>query len=757
MYKLVIVESPAKCKKIEEYLGSGYKCVASFGHLTTLRDLESIDIKNHYRANYTIIEGKHKFIKSIQTAINKAQEVLLASDDDREGEAIAWHLCSLFNLDINNTKRLIFHEITKSAVRSALANPSKINMNLVNAQKTRQILDIFVGFHFSPLLWKHISPVYKQGLSAGRCQTPTLRLIYDNEREIYYNKPEKVTQFWGFFTKHNVKFSLNQNIMDAKDVSDFLNLSLDHTYFLNISNESDSVLPPPSPLTTNILQQKMTSLLNSSPKDIMKYAQTLYEQGYITYMRTDCKNYSADFIHECKNYISDVFDEAYFANDTRLVSKSKNAHEAIRPTDIRVIPGFLVTNSDLSPKHRKLYDFIWKTSLQSLMTPAKQRNFFVTIPAPMNYTYQHKCTKTVFKGWTIVDNLEDNTLYEYFKMLDTTKPIKYNQIKAHENILKTKSHLSYSNLLKLLEEKNIGRPSTYASIIDKNISRGYIQVKDVVGDKYLLNHYNICDGIISTSVNDTIIGNEKNKLLLQPLGFMVIEFLSQHFSNFFDYEFTAHLESVLDNISDGSTDNLEVCDKYYKEILSCIDIANIPKKLKLSYPIDTQHSLIVAKYGAVIEGDQKAFFKVKDNLSPFKLKDQQYLIDDVIESKMTNNLLGKYKEENLYVKDGKYGTYLTWGKNTKSLKGFDGDPYNCDLKNIIKFIEQKESNTNIIRVITENISIRSGKYGLYVFHKTEVMKKPKFYKFHGFPQLDKIDTCDKDIILAWIKKNYDIQ
>ena len=292
---LVIVESPAKCKKIETYLGPGYKVIASFGHLRTITGLESIDIENNFFTNYSIIqeELKLKQIEKIRMEITKADEVIIATDDDREGEAIGWHICDLFGLSITNTKRIIFHEITETAIQIAIAHPKRINMNIVHAQQSRQILDLLVGFTFSPILWNCISKRYDKkhdsSLSAGRCQTPALRLVYDNYLDIKDSPGKLVYNTIGYFTNLHYAFELNKQFLTNNEVNDFLEKCKSWEFLCSTTSPKKVIKKPPEPLTTSSLQQLASNELHMSPKETMKYAQQLYEGGYITYMRTDSK------------------------------------------------------------------------------------------------------------------------------------------------------------------------------------------------------------------------------------------------------------------------------------------------------------------------------------------------------------------------------------------------------------------------------------------------------------------------------------
>ena len=315
---LVIVESPAKCKKIEQYLGPGYKCLASFGHLRELPSLKNIDIENNFNPTYTVIDNtlKKKQIELLRKEIKSAGEVLLATDDDREGEAIAWHLCQLYKLDVNKTKRIIFHEITESALQSAVQHPKTINMDIVHAQQARQILDILVGFKVSPMLWKFITkPKGKEhSLSAGRCQTPALRLIYDNDNDIKCSEERKVYNTTGYFTNSNIAFDLSpQGKHESEDeITDFLDGCADFSHIYNCTQPVKVYKKPPEPFTTSRIQQVASNELHYAPKETMRICQILYEGGFITYMRTDSKTYSAEFLDIVKQYIVPYYHSIVF-------------------------------------------------------------------------------------------------------------------------------------------------------------------------------------------------------------------------------------------------------------------------------------------------------------------------------------------------------------------------------------------------------------------------------------------------------------
>ena len=326
-FTLVIVESPAKCKKIEKYLGNNYKCIASYGHFCQLDGLKSIDIDNNFKPTFTLMESKEQQVDKMRKMIDRADDVMLASDDDREGEAIAWHICNQFNLPVNTTKRIIFHEITKPALLKAVSEPVSVNMDVVYAQQSRQILDMLVGYYISPILWKKISQNTKTGLSAGRCQTPALRLVYENKKEIDKSPGRKVYNTTGYFTNKNIPFVLNHNYDDEEKVSTFLEETVNHDHIYECSKERNVTKQPPKPFTTSGLQQMASNELRISPKNTMQSCQKLYEGGYITYMRTDSVAYSKEFLNDAENFIKKTYGNDYVNNNLSDLSNEKQKED----------------------------------------------------------------------------------------------------------------------------------------------------------------------------------------------------------------------------------------------------------------------------------------------------------------------------------------------------------------------------------------------------------------------------------------------
>ena len=395
MFTLVIVESPAKCKKIESFLGKGYKCIASFGHIY---QLVNVDKNNNYKPEFKTLPEKGKYIKNLRSSIKNAKEVILATDDDREGEAIAWHICRLAKLPIATTKRIIFHEITKTAVQKAIKSPTTIDMKKVNAQLGRQVLDRMVGYTISPTLWKQFfhGGKKKGGLSAGRCQTPALRLIYENQIDIDNEPGKKVWETTGEFTNKKRIFKLNYEFMDMNKMEDFMeeSVNFDHQ-LLKSEAPTQSVRKAPLPFSTSSLQQRASNELHFSPKRTMQLAQKLYENGYITYMRTDNKKYSKDFINDVIPFIKNKFsvNSSYINKNLSKITigegkkKDKNAqeaHEAIRPTKLNV------GEVSLGTSENRLYKLIWNNTLESCMADAKLNILTAKITAPMGHLYLYK-------------------------------------------------------------------------------------------------------------------------------------------------------------------------------------------------------------------------------------------------------------------------------------------------------------------------------------------------------------------------------
>ena len=788
---LVIVESPAKCKKIEEYLGPGYKCVASYGHLRTIQSLKNIDIENNFSPTYTIIDEpiKKKQIEFLRKEIKNAGDIILSSDNDREGEMISYSLIELFKLPLN-TKRITFNEITETALKEAIKNPRTIDMNIVHAQQARQILDILVGFKISPILWKCIVKGKENALSAGRCQTPALRLLYDNEKEIKEAKERKVYNTIGYFTNLNLPFDLypEGKYENEEDMTDFLDGSINFQHIYTCDKPVKVFKKPPEPFTTSRIQQVASNELHYSPKETMRICQQLYEGGFITYMRTDSKTYSGEFLLSVKEYIRRQYadgDKYINENIESMVSgfikddipdkkkkKTKepvtqDAHEAIRPTNISLCE----LPETLDSKERRMYKLIWETTLESCMACASFYSITASISAFQNNKFTYKSEQVDFPGWKIVSkkHLEEikgeNKEYQYLQIIKQNAPIPYKKMVSRVTIKGSKLHYTEARLVQLLEEKGIGRPSTFSSLVDKIQERGYVKKEDIKGKEILCKDYELENGEIFEIETKREFGNEKSKLVIQPLGIIVMEFLEKHFNELFDYNYTCKMEEILDKIAKNENIWYETCDQCNKQIDALIQAMGSQGKLEVK--LDENNTYLVGKYGPVIkcveevDGKEKVQFKpIKKDIDISKLEKGEYDLNEVIDTKKTeaksSYILGNYEGKDVILKKGKFGLYISWGTNSKTLKELGNRPIeNITFDEIKKYLDE---GSNIIREINSSISIRKGAKGDYIFYKNGKMKKPQFYDIKSFIIEVKEDykICEINILKSWIMEKYNI-
>jgi DNA topoisomerase-1 len=781
---LVIVESPAKCKKIEEYLGPGYKCVASYGHLRTIPSLKNIDIENNFKPTYTIIDEpiKKKQFEFLRKEIKNAGEVILSSDKDREGEMISFSLIELFNLPLN-TKRITFNEITKSAIMEAIQNPRTIDMNLVYAQQARQILDILVGFKVSPILWKLVTRNKDNALSAGRCQTPALKLIYDNQKEFEQSEEKKVYNTIGYFTNSNLPFDLSPQgkIEDESDMIDFLDESVDFSHIYTCSRPVKVFKQPPEPFTTSRIQQVASNELHYSPKETMRICQLLYEGGYITYMRTDSKLYSDEFVSSTADYINKTYNSQYFNSNllnkldknTEKINKSnkkskkdllrQEAHEAIRPTHISLqqLP------EEMDSKEKRMYKLIWQNTLESCMVPASYHSITASVTAPKNMKYNYTSEIIDFPGWKIVENKfnRENKDYQFLQTIKKDSIMHFKKITSNVTIKGSKMHYTEAKLVQLLEEKGIGRPSTFSSIVDKIQERGYVKKEDIKGREIICKDFELENGEIFEIETKRVFGNEKSKLVIQQLGIIVMEFLDKYFGSLFNYEYTSLMEQSLDKISNGDLVWFDVCSSCNKELDRLVD--SVKNETKFEVQIDENNTYMMGKYGPVIkfveekDGKEEITFKpIKKDLDIKKIQNGEYELDEMIQTNKTANqqyMLGQYEGKDLFLRKGKFGLYVAWGENTKNLKELGNRPMENITFNEIKEILSKGS--NIIREINTSLSIRKGPKGDYIFYKNPKMKNPTFHDIKGFiiETNEDYKICDITILKSWIQEKYNIK
>ena len=757
---LIIVESPSKCKKIESYLGPDYKCVATCGHLSRLKSYKDFNpIYEHARDKSNHIRE----LKSFVTHFEK-ENIYLATDLDREGETIAYfcYLYLMSDYEIDHVKRIVFNEITKDALRKAVENPLRINMKLVNSQQARQMLDVIIGYKISPLLWKYAYHSKDNTLSAGRCQTPALRLIYDNYIRIKGEKMEKTFKTIGNFI--DMDFALNKNFDSYEQTENFIDKSRDFHHKTTISHPKKSERSQPKPYNTAKLLQEVTHLMNLSPKGVMDLCQILYQDGHITYMRTESKKYSLDFIEKARNYVISQYGDKFIGNLHDLENtNSKDPHEAIRVTNLKTI------KVEKDPKLNRLYQIIWSNTVESVMCPAVYELVQCKISAPDDYYYSQTIETPIFYGWQAVKQTmkvdvdiqsKNKTLLMCLRNIekkDTILTPKY--VICEETMSKKTTHYTESALVKKLEELEIGRPSTYATFLETLLQRGYICKEDVNEIQYnaLCLKYLSKDNQIEKCEKSKKIAKEHNKLIIQPIGILIIEFLIKYFDEFFSYTYTKQMEEELDRILTGEIDDWKaVCKKcndlikHHSEPLKTME--------KEIFYIDTNHNLIFTQNGPVLKQThedgtiQFKGIKKEISLSIEKLRNSEYKLDELLET--SDRFMGTYQGENLHLKLGKYGLYAEWGEKKKSLSSVTKTIDEFTFDELVKIIEQVDSNMNILRVFNPFLSIRRGKFGPYVYYKRPNMRKPEFLTLKNFKE--GFTTCDENVFYDWLEKNHNI-
>jgi DNA topoisomerase-1 len=765
---LIIVESPSKCSKIESYLGSEYCCIASKGHIRCVDGIKSIDTKKTYEATFSIIDEKKQHVEEMKKVVSKfsKENIILASDDDREGEAIAWHICKVFDLPVETTKRIIFHEVTKPALLKSVDNPTIINMNLVQSQQARQVLDIIVGYRISPFLWKYLYNNKSNSLSAGRCQTPALRLVYDNEKEKGEGIETKYKTIGVFFQKQ-LPFELNYEFDKEEQVLDFLEKSKIYKHNLTINLPKESTKSAPKPFHTSRLLQVANNVLHISPKETMSLCQILYQTGYITYMRTESSEYSKPFLEQAEKYIMEEYKEPKYLGDPKKLENkdASNPHEAIRVTNLHT--KVISDNSDT--RLGTMYRLIWKNTLESCMADAKYNVVKCIITAPLEKQYEHSIEIPLFLGWKIVSSKTDSTnneqaegtgLHMYLKTISSAnEEVKYQNITTTVVLRNKHQHYTEASLINKLEDLGIGRPSTFATIVETIQDRGYVKKTDLEGTKKTCNEYILTSKVIEKTTKEKVFGNEKNKLVIQPTGILTVEFLIKNFETLFSYEYTKNMENELDLISSGKETKWSTicsnCDKEIKELSNTIKTVS-----KKTYPIEDKYDLVFQPYGSSIkhtkdDGEIEYLTTKKDiKIDLEKLAEGGYSLDDLIECK--NDCLGKYENEDIYLKNGKFGPYVEWGSKRESIKEIKKALSEVTLDDITTFLKEnnQEKEKSVLRTLNENFSIRKGKYGAYVYYKRKDMAKPEFLNIKKFNE--GFMTCDKETLLNWLRETYNL-
>ena len=735
---LVIVESPGKIKKIKSALGSDYTVMASIGHIRDLQDSGlSIDIENGFAPQYVVPAEKKKTVSELKKAAKEATTVWLASDADREGEAISWHLYETLGLKKENTKRIVFQEITKPALLEAIQNPREINMDLVNAQQARRVLDRLVGFELSPVLWRKIQPK----LSAGRVQSVALRLIVDREREILafnkeaYYKVEAVFHPEGTPEKTLVKATLDRRFPDIDSAREFLERCIGAEFRISDMDHKEGNRFPAAPFTTSTLQQEAARKLRFSVSQTMNIAQKLYENGLITYMRTDSTNLSALALNTAKKFICDNFGEEYSKtrNNWSKNKGAQEAHEAIRPTYIEN------TTIEGSAQEKKLYELIWKRTVASQMADAKVLRTDIKVSSDKGEErFSIQATQVLFDGFLklYIESTDDPQQDDESVLLPEMHIgdlMTENGITAECKFTSAPSRYTDASLIKKLEELEIGRPSTYApTITTLTKARGYVVKGDRPGEKHEVTNLALKNGKIKASAKTETTGAEKNRLLPQDIGMIVTDYLVGNFENILNYNFTADVEKDFDKIAKGEMQWNSLIAEFYgpfhnkvEETLSNREYSHVSRELGVD-PKDGQ--LLVARFGQYGPYVQKGDGETKQyaSLAPGQLIESITLEEALRLFELPRNL-GQYKEIDIICTKGRFGPYIKYGdKNVSLPRGTD--PLKVDLETCISLIEDslnKKTGGIIAEFKDSDIQVIDGAYGPYIKHAGSNYKLPK--------------------------------
>ena len=740
MTNLLIVESPSKCSKIQGFLGSRWKVIATMGHIRALEaSIDAIGIDRNFDARYEFVKEKAKAIAQLKECAKQASAVYLAADDDREGEAIAYSVAVLLKLDVKTTPRVIFREITKTAIMNAVQSPGKLNMDRVNAQQARAILDMMVGFTISPLLWKFVG----QGLSAGRCQTPALRLVVEKERSIQDFKVESFWAIQGTWSAPTGTFeaTMLDVVEDEESAKNYLeNVHEDTTAVVTSTEIRSTTESAPKPLITSTLQQEASALYQSQPKNTMKIAQRLYEQGYITYMRTDNPVLSEEAHEAATAYVRTKYGEQFIGPHVKAKASqdAQEAHEAIRPTDMEMAD--LPIQEDWSAVDRKLYKLIWNRTIQSVMAPSKgeiQDVKFRIVEDPGEFPWLATWKRITFQGWKrvgqVVANLDEEEDAEtptgswtIGASLEEGDTIHWVKLATTPKETRAPTRFTEATLVRELERKGIGRPSTFASLIDTILDKKYVEKRDMVAKEIHITTHHI-DAVNQWPPTITTtpkrVGAEKNKLTPTALGLSALEFCLKEFPHLFAYTFTRDMEEQLDEISQGGREWRSVCqatwDAYREKYEIMKQTTGTQTASARQHIFSNGIKAVQSKKGPLllIEGatkDETKFYGWPTGVSFASItEDVATAHVDALRRREENSQLGDYEGEPMLRKKGPYGEYVTCGKTLVPFV----------LNDTPEMIREK------IRLKRDSVlhrlgpfEFRKGPYGVFMF-KTDAVKK----------------------------------
>ena len=747
---LVIVESPAKAKTIEKFLGKDFKVTSSFGHIADLPSKElGVDVDGDFTPKYMVPNDKKSLVKDLKSAAKKAEMVWLASDEDREGEAIAWHLAENLKLTEQNTKRIVFHEITKSAILKAIENPRKINYDLVNAQQARRVLDRLVGYELSPVLWRKV----KGGLSAGRVQSVAVRLIVERERQIEVFKPVASFRVVAEFTNNNgnkFKAKLPKNFKSENDARDFLTKNLGATFKVSDLVKKPAKKSPAPPFTTSTMQQEASRKLYFSVGKTMTIAQRLYEAGLITYMRTDSVNLSNDAKKAAEDEITNSYGARY-SSPRNFKSKAKGAqeaHEAIRPTDMsrHTISG--------DYDQERLYSLIWKRTIASQMSEAQLERTNVKINSSADVAEQFVANGEMIKfdGFLKVylegTDLEHEEQDGMLPVLNIGDELLKNYITATQRFTRPPYRYTEASLVKQMEELGIGRPSTYAPTISTIINRNYVEKGTVDGVERNYLQITLTDTIQDSMLNESI-GSDKGKLVPTDIVMIVIDFLVEHFEYILDYNFTAKVEEDFDNIADGKEEWSKMMKNFYKKFHPQIqDVTENAgresgERILGKDPISGKTVLVrLGKFGPIAQigapdDEEKKFASLRPDQQL-----HQVTFEDVMDLFKLPKDLGVYEGLAIQINNGRFGPYIKFDSKFISLpKGMD--PLKVDLSTAKELIEEKRKADAPIYEY-ENLPVQkgTGRFGPFIKWNNMFINVNKKYDFDHLTDSDIIELIE---------------
>ena len=763
---LVIVESPAKAKTIEKFLGDDYKVLSSYGHIRDLKKKEfSIDVANGYQPTYEIPEDKKKLVKELKSEAKKADMVWLASDEDREGEAISWHLFEVLGLDPVKTKRIVFHEITKPAILKAIENPRDIDVNLVNAQQARRVLDRIVGFELSPILWRKVKPA----LSAGRVQSVAVRLIVEREREVNAFVSESWYKVTAIFEvpgedgeKSEVRAELGSRFKTKEEARAFLDVCKDAKFKITDVVTKPSKKSPAPPFTTSTLQQEAARKLGFSVSQTMVVAQRLYESGQITYMRTDSVNLSDLALATSRQTITDLMGEKY-VKTRQFATKSKGAqeaHEAIRPT--------YMANETIhgTAQEQKLYELIWKRTIASQMADAELEKTTATISiSNSNEVFVATGEVITFDGFLRVykesydDENEQEDESRLLPPLSIGQALEKATVSATQRFTMCPLRYTEASLVRKLEELGIGRPSTYAPTISTVQQRGYVEKGNKEGVKRSFDIMTLKEGKIAESTKTEMTGNEKAKLLPTDVGIVVNDFLMEYFPGIMDYNFTASVEKEFDEVADGEKEWTGMMDAFYQDFHPLVEKTSntktehkVGERILGTDPVSGKPvSVKIGRYGPIIQiGSVEDEEKPRFAQLPKGMALETITLEEALECFKLPRTLGEFEEKTVSVGVGRFGPYVRHNNAFVSIpKGTD--PMSVTLEDAIALIQSKReaAENKIIKTFEEEpgLQILNGRYGPYIAFEKKNYKIPE----NVDPKDLDLQTCFKVIELQKLK------